>query len=93
MKLPKKWSNWSKNTSKKKGGVTIFFGFQFQLECLAAGGVLNSKILIGVFTETDLDLAVAFAKFIPAKSLHPHFHLLTKENTLQIQKKGFEVFP
>jgi glycerophosphoryl diester phosphodiesterase len=30
-----------------------------------------------VFTETDLDLALAFAKFIRAQSIHPYFHLLT----------------
>jgi glycerophosphoryl diester phosphodiesterase len=30
-----------------------------------------------VLTETDLDLALAFAKFIRAQSIHPYFHLLT----------------
>jgi glycerophosphoryl diester phosphodiesterase len=35
--------------------------------------------------ETDLDLALAFAKFIQAKSF-PHFHLLTKK-TPQMQKR------
>jgi glycerophosphoryl diester phosphodiesterase len=54
---------------------------------------LNSEIPIGVLTKTDLELALAVAKFIQAKSLHPHFHLLTKENTVRIQEKGFLVFP
>lgn len=53
----------------------------------------EEEIRIGVLTETDLDLALAFAKFIQAKSIHPHFHLLTKENTAQIQQKGLQVFP
>ena len=40
-----------------------------------------------------MDLALAFAKFTRAKSIHPHFNLLTKENTAQLQKEGFQVFP
>lgn len=54
---------------------------------------LNSKIPIGILTHTDLDLAMAFAKFIKAEAIHPHFHLLTKENTLQMQNEGLKVFP
>jgi glycerophosphoryl diester phosphodiesterase len=53
--------------------------------------LLNSKIPIGVLTHTDLDLALAFAKFIKAETIHPYFHLLTKENTRQMQKEGFQV--
>lgn len=52
----------------------------------------DDQIAIGVLTETDLELAIAFAKFIKAKSIHPYFHLLTKENTLKMQEKGFQVF-
>ena len=52
----------------------------------------NAKIQIGVLTHTDLDLAIAFAKFIKAETIHPYFHLLTKENTLKIQNEGFKVF-
>ena len=54
---------------------------------------LNDEIPIGILTETNLDLALAFAKFIQAKSIHPYFHLLTKENTAQIQANGLQVFP
>jgi len=54
---------------------------------------LNPKIPIGVLTHTDLDLAIAFAKFIKAEALHPHFHLLTTENTKHIQENGQLVFP
>ncbi len=52
----------------------------------------NEKIPIGVLTHTDLDLAVAFAKFIKAETIHPYFHLLTKENTLKMQKENLKVF-
>lgn len=52
----------------------------------------DDEIAIGVLTETDLELGIAFAKFIKAKSIHPYYHLLTKENTLKMQEKGFQVF-
>lgn len=54
---------------------------------------LNPEIPIGVLTETNLELALTFAKFIQAKSIHPPFDFLTKENVLNIQKKGILVFP
>lgn len=53
----------------------------------------NSNIPLGVLTETNLDLAIAFSEFIKAETLHPYFHLLTSENTEQIRKKGIRVFP
>ncbi|MGL2965074.1 glycerophosphodiester phosphodiesterase [Flavobacterium sp. XGLA_31] len=52
----------------------------------------DDDIRIGVLTETDIDLAMAFAKFIKAYAIHPYYHLLTKENTLQMQTKHFKVF-
>ena len=54
---------------------------------------LNSKIPIGVLTETDLELALAFAETIKAKAIHPDFHLLNQENTTKIQAHGLLVFP
>ncbi|WP_333599197.1 glycerophosphodiester phosphodiesterase [Flavobacterium sp.] len=53
----------------------------------------DNAIRIGVLTETDLDLAMAFAKFIKAYSIHPYYHLLTAANTQQMQAKNFKVFP
>ncbi len=53
----------------------------------------DETISIGVLTETNLEIAIAFAKFIKAKSIHPNFQLLTKETTLKIKEKGFQVFP
>ncbi|MBK8599580.1 MAG: glycerophosphodiester phosphodiesterase [Flavobacterium sp.] len=54
---------------------------------------LNPNIAIGVLTQTDLGLAIAFADFIKAKSIHPYFHLLNEENSSVIQERGFHVFP
>lgn len=54
---------------------------------------LNSEIQLGILTETDLDLAIAFAKSINAKAIHPHFTLLNEENTTNIQSHNLLVFP
>ena len=82
-----------KYVTKKGWKYDRFLVSSFDWNALQQVAFLNNKIPIGVLTETDLDLALAFAKFIQAKSIHPHFHLLTKENTAQMQEKGLQVFP
>ncbi|MFV8369034.1 glycerophosphodiester phosphodiesterase [Flavobacterium sp. LB2R40] len=82
-----------KYVSKKGWKYERFLISSFDWNALQQVAFLNDKIPIGVLTETDLDLALAFAKFIQAKSIHPHFHLLTKENTAKIQEKGLQVYP
>ncbi|MFV8328364.1 glycerophosphodiester phosphodiesterase [Flavobacterium sp. ZS1P14] len=82
-----------KYVAKKGWKYDRFLVSSFDWNALQQVAFLNDKIPIGVLTETNLDLALAFAKFIQAKSVHPHFHLLTKENTAQIQEKGLQVFP
>ena len=52
----------------------------------------DDTIRIGVLTQTDITLALAFAKFIKAYSIHPYYHLLTKENVAQMQSKNFKVY-
>jgi glycerophosphoryl diester phosphodiesterase len=79
--------------SEKNWNYNSFLVSSFDWNALQQVRFLNDEIPIGVLAETNLDLAQAFAKFIQAKSIHPHFHLLTKENTAQMQEKGFEVFP
>jgi glycerophosphoryl diester phosphodiesterase len=71
---------------------TDFLISSFDWNALREVRLLNSKIPIGVLTQTDLDLAIAFATFIKAETIHSYFHLLTKENTRQMQKEGFKVF-
>jgi len=53
---------------------------------------LHVEIPLGVLTETDLELAIGFAEFVKAETIHPYFHLLTAENTSHMQQKGFKVF-
>ena len=79
--------------TEKHWNYDQFVVSSFNWTALQQVAFLNSAIRIGVLTEANLDLALAFAKFIQAKSIHPHYHLLTAENTAQLQAKGFEVFP
>jgi glycerophosphoryl diester phosphodiesterase len=79
--------------SERKWNYNQFLVSSFDWNALQQVTLLNSKIAIGVLTETNLDLALAFAKFIQAKSIHPYFHLLTEANTAKMQEKGFQVFP
>lgn len=51
----------------------------------------HAEIPLGVLTSTDLALAIHFAKFIQAETIHPYFHLLTAENTREMQQ-NFKVF-
>ncbi|PWA06963.1 glycerophosphodiester phosphodiesterase [Flavobacterium psychrotolerans] len=64
----------------------------FDWNALQEVRLLNSKIPVGVLTQTNLDLALAFAKFIKAETIHPYFHLLTKENTKQMHDEGISIF-
>ncbi|UFH35996.1 glycerophosphodiester phosphodiesterase [Flavobacterium acetivorans] len=82
-----------KYVSEKNWQYDCFLVSSFDWNALQQIRFLNDEIPIGILTETNLDLALAFAKFIQAKSIHPHFHLLTKENTKRMQEKGFQVFP
>ena len=82
-----------KYVTKKGWKYDRFLVSSFDWNALQQVAFLNDKIPIGVLTETDLDLALAFAKFIQAKSIHPHFHLLTHENTAEMQQKDLQVFP
>ncbi len=78
---------------EKKWTYNKFLVSSFDWNALQEVTFLNSEIPIGVLTETDLNLAFAFAKFIKAKSINPYFHLLTKKNTARMQEKGLQVFP
>jgi glycerophosphoryl diester phosphodiesterase len=82
-----------KYISEKNWNYNQFLVSSFDWNALQQVNLLNSKIAIGVLTETDLELALAFAKFIQAKSIHPYFHLVNEENTARIQEQGFQVFP
>ncbi len=79
--------------SNKNWNYSNFQVSSFDWDLLAQVSKLNPEIFIGVLTEIDLDSALAFAKTINAKSINPYFKLLSDENTRQLQKEGFLVFP
>jgi glycerophosphoryl diester phosphodiesterase len=78
---------------EKKWEYNHFIVSSFVWDALTQISELNPKIPIGVLTETDMESAFQFARLINAKSIHPDFHLLTKENTSQMQAADFQVFP
>ncbi|MGV3695686.1 glycerophosphodiester phosphodiesterase [Flavobacterium sp.] len=79
--------------SKKGWNYEQVIVSSFDWNALQQVHFLNDTIRIGVLTSTDLDLALAFAKFIKAYSIHPYYHLLTAENVMQMQSKNFKVHP
>ncbi len=82
-----------KYVAEKKWSYDLFLVSSFDWNALQEIHAMNPKICLGVLTSTDIDLAIGFAKFIGAKSIHPYFHLLTIENTQLMQHHGFNVFP
>ncbi|WP_417942793.1 glycerophosphodiester phosphodiesterase [Flavobacterium sp. RS13.1] len=79
--------------NKKSWNYEHFIISSFDWNALKEVQNLNPNIPIGVLTEEDLDMALAFAETIKAKAIHPDFQLLNKEKVQEIQKKGFLVFP
>jgi glycerophosphoryl diester phosphodiesterase len=78
---------------EKNWKYSDFLVSSFDWNALQEVAFLDEKIAIGVLTETDLNLAFTFAKFIKAKSIHPDFQFLNSENTTKMQKKGLLVIP
>jgi glycerophosphoryl diester phosphodiesterase len=79
--------------SDKNWNQAHFLVSSFDWNALQQVRFLNEDVRIGILTETDLNLAISFARFMKAEALHPDFQLLTNENTAKIQKKGIQVFP
>lgn len=79
--------------SEKGWSYDHFIVSSFDWNALQEVHNLDSKILIGVLTETDLDAALTFAQSIKAKAIHPDYQMLNEENTQEIQEKGFWVLP
>jgi glycerophosphoryl diester phosphodiesterase len=82
LKLLQKYSDWNPK---------LFLVSSFDWNALQLIRRLNPAIPIGVLTATDLELAIGFAEFIKAETIHPYYHLLTTESTSQMQEKGFEI--
>jgi glycerophosphoryl diester phosphodiesterase len=82
----------SKYVSEDNWRYRSFLVSSFDWNALKKIREWNPEIPLGVLTQTNLELAIGFAEFIKAETIHPHFHLLTAENTIEIHNKGFKVF-
>lgn len=82
-----------KYVAEKNWNYDHFIVSSFDWNALQHVRFLNDTIRIGVLTSTDLELAIAFAKFICAYSVHPYYHMLTAENVIQMQDFNFKVYP
>ena len=78
---------------EKKWSYDGFLVSSFDWHALQQVRFLDSKIPIGVLTETDLNLAISFARFMEAEALHPDFQLLTPEHISKIQEKDIKIYP
>lgn len=79
--------------SEKGWNYEHFIVSSFDWNAIQQVHFLNDKIPIGVLTNTDLDLAIAFAKFIKAYSIHPFYHMLNADNVAKMQTNNFKVYP
>ncbi|MFC5682553.1 glycerophosphodiester phosphodiesterase [Flavobacterium sp. MAHUQ-51] len=91
--IPKVIEIIEKYIHNKNWTYTDFIVSSFDWNALKELKSRNPKIPIGVLTEEDWEEAIAFAKGIQAKSIHPDYKLLNAENTQILQQNGFEVFP
>ncbi|WDF63870.1 glycerophosphodiester phosphodiesterase [Flavobacterium sp. KACC 22763] len=79
--------------SEKNWNYNHFIVSSFDWNMLEETSNLNPNIPIGVLTEEDINIALAFAEKIKAKAINPDFNLLNKENVHKMQEKGFLVLP
>ena len=77
---------------ERNWNYTGFLISSFDWPALQTVRDLHQEIPLGVLTATDLDLAIAFAKFIQAETIHPYFNLLNAENVLKMQQQQLKVF-
>jgi glycerophosphoryl diester phosphodiesterase len=78
---------------EKNWNYTDFLVSSFDWKMLEEVQFLIPKIRIGVLTEESIEETLAFAQKIKAYSIHPDYRLLTKEDVILMQEKGFEIFP
>ena len=64
----------------------------FQHELLTSIREQNSRVMLGVLTDTDLDEALLFGKQLHAESVNPDYTMLTKEHVSKIKAEGFKVY-
>ena len=81
-----------KRIAGKQSGYEDFLVSSFDWTALKEIRTRNPRIPLCVLTATDLDLAISFAAFVKAETIHPYFQLLTKEYVDSMQRSGLRVF-
>ncbi len=69
-----------------------FIVSSFQKEELEKVYALNPNINLGILTQASVEQALEWADQLSAKAIHPHFSLLTEENCMEAQEKGYQIF-
>lgn len=78
--------------TKENWSYNHFLVSSFNWNAIQKIHAIDNQIPLGILTDTDLSLAIDFARFIKAKTIIPYFHLLTKENVAMMQSLGFDVY-
>lgn len=77
-----------KYATEKSWDYTSFLISSFDWTTLRQIRNWNANIPLGILTETDLDLAIGFAKSIQAEAIHPYYHLLDTEAVRKIKAEN-----
>ena len=64
----------------------------FSKDLLLETKFLNPEIRLAILTDSDLELAFDFAKYLKLCAINPQFHLLTEIDLQRMHFAGFKVF-
>ncbi len=78
--------------STKNWNYSDFLVSSFDWHAIQKVRFLNPDIPIGVLTESDLEMAFTFAKFLKASIIIPHYLLLNATDVDEIQNAGIKIF-
>ena len=78
--------------TNKNWNYSDFLVSSFNWHAIQNVRFLNPDIPIGVLTESDLEMAFTFAKFLKATTIIAHYLLLNEAEMLDIQEAGIKIF-
>ena len=76
----------------KKWTYNHFLISSFSKDLLLETKFLNPEIRLAILTDSDLELAFDFAKYLKLHAINPQFHLLTENDLQRMHFAGFKVF-
>lgn len=76
----------------KKWTYNHFLISSFSKDLLLETKFLNPEIRLTILTDSDLELAFDFAKYLKLHAINPQFHLLTENDLQRMHFAGFKVF-